>query len=213
MRTLAPVLLCALVAAGAPADGRSLREADAALARAVAGGDRASFAALVAEDACFSDGGEPLVGRARVLASWEELLAPGGPRLSWVPEVAELAASKDLGYTAGRFRLEVMDAARRPVVREGRYVTVWRRDADGAFRAVADSALRPPADGEAEGLIRTLSHRHVSRAGDLVAEVGVYARPGEARASGTYLTVFRRTREGTLATALDTLVPAPPAAE
>jgi ketosteroid isomerase-like protein len=217
MRCLALALLGALgaaapPAAGAPADPRSLREADAALARAVAGGDRAAFAALLAEDTCFSDGGRPLSGRASVVAAWNELFAPDGPRLTWEPELAELSATGDLGYTAGRYRLQAADAAGRPVVREGRYVTVWRREADGAYRAVADSPLRPPPASEAPELDRTRTHRHASVAGDLVVEIGTYALAGSSRPAGTYLSIHRRTRNGTLGLALDTLSPAPPAA-
>lgn len=170
MRLFAPALLCALAAALAPVDGRSLREADAALARSVAQGDPRAFAALLASDACFSDGGRLLEGRDRVVDSWKELFLPTGPRLTWVPEVAELSASLDLGYTAGSYRLLTEDAAGHPVVHEGRYVTLWRREADGAFRAVADSPLRPPSDGLASGLVRTVFHRHASQAGDLVVD-------------------------------------------
>jgi ketosteroid isomerase-like protein len=218
MRLHALALLGALAAApppaaGAPADARSLREADAALARALAGGDRGAFAALLAEDTCFSDGGRPLVGRAAVVAAWDELFAKDGPRLTWEPELAELSTSGDLGYTAGSYRLEATDAAGAPVVRTGRYVTVWRREADGAYRALADAPLRPPADGESAGLLRARSHRHVSRDGDLVVELGTYARAGSDRPAGTWLSVLRRARDGALALALDTLSPAPPAAE
>ena len=59
------------------------------------------------------------------------------------------------------------------------------------------------------GLVRTPVHRYSSQAGDLVAEVGVFALQGALQPAGTYLTVLRRTREGTLATALDSLVRAP----
>jgi ketosteroid isomerase-like protein len=207
MRLFALALLLALTAP--KADPRSLREADAALARAVANGDRKAFAALLDEDTFFSSGGAPLDGRAEVLESWDDLFAQGGPKLTWEPELAELASSLDLGYTAGHFRLETKDAGGLSSAHEGRYVTVWRKGPDGTFRAVADSPLKPPSSGALSGLVRTPVHRYSSQAGDLVAEVGVFALQGALQPAGTYLTVLRRTREGTLATALDSLVRAP----
>jgi ketosteroid isomerase-like protein len=163
MRLPAPALLplaaflAALPAvAGPPADGRSLREADLALAHAVAGHDRAAFAALLGEEAVFAGGGgAPLRGRAAVVDGWSELLAAGGPRLRWTPELAELAASGELGYTVGHFDLETAGADGQVVRHEGRYVTVWRRGSDGTFVAELDAALRPPGEGEAAELVRS----------------------------------------------------------
>ena len=83
MRLSALALLLALAAP--PADPRSLREADAALARSVANGDRKAFAALLDEDTFFSSGGTPLDGRTEVLESWDDLFAQGGPKLTWEP--------------------------------------------------------------------------------------------------------------------------------
>jgi ketosteroid isomerase-like protein len=207
--SLTAVVAAIPAAAGAPADGRSLREADLALARAVAGHDRGAFAALLGEEAVFAGGGgAPLRGRAAVVDGWAELLAAGGPRLRWAPELAELAASGELGYTVGHFDLETTGADGQVVRREGRYVTVWRRGSDGTFVAELDAALRPPGEGEAAELVRSPERRLTSRAGDMVAEAGSYRRKDEASAAGFYLAIRRRTPDGTLAAALESLLPA-----
>lgn len=192
-------------------DGRTLREADQALARAVDQRDRSAFEALVAEDAHFAGGGEPLQGRPAVVKGWAGFFEPDGPRLSWAPELAEISRSGDLGYTVGHYLLESRDAEGRSVKREGRYVTVWRKGADGAFRAAADSPLVPPVDGEPTDARRTPDRTLSSRDGDLVVEVGTWRAGAGAARGGSYLTIRRRTREGTLAAALETIVPTPAA--
>lgn len=191
------------------ADARTLREADQALARAVDQRDRAGFGALLAEDAVFAGGGAPLRGRTAVLNGWASFFEPDGPRMSWAPELAEVARSGDLGYTVGHYLFESRDAAGRSVKREGRYVTVWRREADGAFRVAADSPLIPPADDQPPDARRTSDRALSSRDGDLVVEIGTWRAESASPRAGSYLSIRRRTREGTLAAALESIVPAP----
>jgi ketosteroid isomerase-like protein len=197
--------------AGPPADERALREADQAFDRALAARDRAAFGELIAEDACFAGGGALLRGRAAVLSDWAPFFEPEGPRLTWAPELAELAKTGDLGYTVGHYRFEARDAQGAAVTREGRYVTVWRRGPDGAYRAAADAPLLPPGD-DAPELLRTAERTLSSTSGDLVVEVGRWEAKEPAAGRGLYLSIRRKTREGTLAAALETLLKAPAAA-
>ncbi len=192
----------------APADVRTLREADQALARAVEQRDRPGFEALLAEDAWFAGGGHPLAGRTAVGEGWASFFDPAGPTMRWAPELGEISRSADLGYTVGRYLLEARDASGRPVRREGRYVTVWRREPDGAFRVAVDAPLLPPAAGAPAG--RRLAEKSLSsRGGDLVVEAGSWRPASGTGRGGLYLVIRRRTREGSLATALETVVPAP----
>jgi ketosteroid isomerase-like protein len=191
-----------------PADARTLREADQALARAVEERDRPGFEARLAEDAWFAGGGRPLAGRAAVGDSWASFFEPAGPSMRWAPELGEISRSSDLGYTVGHYLLEARDANGRPVRREGRYLTVWRKEADGAFRVAVDAPLVPPADGAPEAR-RSPERSLSSRDGDLVVEAGTWRPASGSGRGGLYLVVRRRTREGVLATALETVVMAP----
>ena len=56
--------------------------------------------------------------------------------LSWEPLFAE--GSGDLGYTHGTYRRERVDSEGKAVVETGRYVTIWRRNADGKWKVVLD---------------------------------------------------------------------------
>ncbi|MGC3996272.1 MAG: nuclear transport factor 2 family protein [Anaeromyxobacter sp.] len=221
MRAPSPLPLLALLAlllppaprAGDPApaagqaDTRSLREADQALARAVAEGDRAAFAALLEERTLFGGGRRVLDGREAVAAAWAPFLTPGGPRLEWTPELAELARSGDVGYTIGR---STFRAAPDAPGEEGRYVTIWRRAPDGRFRVAIDLALRPPDPADPGPLTRTVTRTVTSRAKDLEARAGTFTAPGGR--SGAFLLVRRRGPDGVLADALESIHFFPPPA-
>lgn len=124
--------------------------ADRRFNAAVARGDRAAFADLVAADAVFL-GTVTLRGRAEVAESWSPLLDPEGPvSLRWAPDSAEVATSSDLAYTLGTYRLERRGEDGRVDAATGDYVTVWRRDPDGRWRAIVDSGTPPRGVEEAQ---------------------------------------------------------------
>src|SRR5512144_757946 len=135
---------CAHAPGATPAD-RAAQEVvrlDAAWAEAMARGDAEGFRALVAEDAIFA-GRTLRRGRDEVWAAWRNFFAEGGPSLRWTPEAGGAAGSGDLAWTTGRSRLERRGADGKPVASDGRYLTVWARDAGGAWRVALDGGLEP----------------------------------------------------------------------
>ena len=61
-----------------------------------------------------------------------------GFRISWEPAEVVVDPAGNRGYTTGRNHLTMPDAAGNLQTESGRYVTVWRRDSDGAWRCVID---------------------------------------------------------------------------
>ncbi|HVZ55308.1 MAG TPA: DUF4440 domain-containing protein [Chitinophagaceae bacterium] len=61
-------------------------------------------------------------------------LPDSGFTLTWVPTMAEMAASGDLGYTYGIYTF-----AGRDTTYQGTYVSIWKRQQDGSWRFVLDS--------------------------------------------------------------------------
>jgi ketosteroid isomerase-like protein len=60
-------------------------------------------------------------------------------RLEWAPEAAEISASGDLGYTYGPWRLtRPGDDAPKLF---GHYFTVWQKQPDGHWKAIADKGV------------------------------------------------------------------------
>ncbi len=60
--------------------------------------------------------------------------------ITWVPLRAELAASGDLGYTMGNWKLVPADGK----VKYGNYVSIWKKQANGAFKFVLDTGTDTP---------------------------------------------------------------------
>ncbi|UCF67043.1 MAG: nuclear transport factor 2 family protein [Acidobacteriota bacterium] len=126
-----------------------IREADLALARAVAEGDVDGFGELIAEDAVFH-GSRELRSREGVVAGWRPLIESPDISLTWTPDDAGASSAGDFGYTSGRYELRARDASGAEQLEHGRYVSLWRRDADGQWRAIFDIGRAddkpPPAE-------------------------------------------------------------------
>ncbi|MBN8226870.1 DUF4440 domain-containing protein [Corallococcus macrosporus] len=153
--------------AGAPvtaSDARAgLRQAEQAMSDASA---EAGFADFLAEDAVMLvEGAYALRGR-QAIQTWlaaHPLEQGGTPR--WEPVRWDVSADGTLGYSVGTATVDVDGATRKAV---GRYICVWRQQADGQWRVAAmvrNAATAPmmppagfsPANTEPGAAARTLS--------------------------------------------------------
>jgi ketosteroid isomerase-like protein len=93
-------------------------------------------------------GGSDIVRGAEAIGA---VFAGMGPDsvLAWEPIYAEAAASGDLGYTIGTWRLHP-DGDDPAVAATGKYVTIWRKTPDGEWRGAVDIGVTdpPPAPSE-----------------------------------------------------------------
>jgi ketosteroid isomerase-like protein len=118
----------------------SLVSSERAFARAAAElGTLNAFRTYLADDA--------VLFRPRAVNAQQWLSqAPDAPGLlSWDPVVAAVSAAGDLGYTTGPWEYrQDPDGA---VLSHGNYFTVWRKQADGTWKAVIDHGIsNPPPD-------------------------------------------------------------------
>jgi len=112
--------------------------------------DADKIASHYADDAVLMVSGmPPTTGKGAILSSLKGMVADPAISLKFQASRVEVAKSGDLAYTQGSYTLTVTDAATRQVVNDhGSYVTTYRKQADGAWKAVADiadSEVPPPA--------------------------------------------------------------------
>jgi ketosteroid isomerase-like protein len=58
--------------------------------------------------------------------------------LTWKATRAEVSASGDVGYTVGAYEMTMNDATGKPQVDKGKYVTIWKKGADGKWKVKED---------------------------------------------------------------------------
>jgi ketosteroid isomerase-like protein len=104
----------------------------------------AGFASWFAEDGVALGNGQlPVIGRVAIEKSANWL--PQVYQLTWTPTDAQMGPSGDMGYTWGHFEGRSKDAAGNPVLTSGRYMTIWRKQADGSWKVVLDAGANEPA--------------------------------------------------------------------
>ena len=79
-----------------------------------------------------------VVGKAAIRGFVQAAGAMPGFSITWEPERASIAAGGDVGYVIERNRVTVQDAQGVLQTQFGKAVTVWRRDATGAWKCVVD---------------------------------------------------------------------------
>jgi ketosteroid isomerase-like protein len=66
------------------------------------------------------------------------MVASPGFAVAWKATKAEVAQSGDLAYLIGTYELSVNDYSGKPVTDRGKYSEVWKKQADGNWKVVAD---------------------------------------------------------------------------
>lgn len=118
---------------------QALLETDIEWAHQAAGHDADSVVAYWTDDARVVMPGQPtLQGKDAIRRMVTSSLATPGFHISWAPEKAVVSRSGDLGYTVGSNEITVPDSAGHVTRIAGRYITVWRKGADGRWRCVED---------------------------------------------------------------------------
>ena len=87
-------------------------------------------------------GETPLMGLDAVKKHHES--NPDSGKLSWIPMKAEVAQSGDLGYTYGNWQYTGKTKAGTDTTVYGVYSDIWKKQADGSWKAVLDHGSDTP---------------------------------------------------------------------
>lgn len=139
--------------ASAPADTRAdeqaIRDNEAAWTRDWAAKDLDRIVSHYADDASLLVSGMPIMsGREAIRNGCKMLLADANLALSFMPVQVEIAKGADLAYSRGTYTMTMTDpGSKKAVTEKGKYITIYRKGADGAWKAIQDinNADAPPA--------------------------------------------------------------------
>jgi len=124
-----------------------LLELEAKFAKATAEGGGKAFAAWFADDGVtLGNGQAPVHGRDAIAkqASW----SAKEYQLVWTPTDAEMSPTGDMGYTWGHYEGHSRNVDGSSTTTSGRYLTIWRKGADGNWKVALDASSNEPAGAD-----------------------------------------------------------------
>jgi ketosteroid isomerase-like protein len=130
------------------AAANEVKQTEAGMLAAFKARDAAKLTSYYADDAVVATPERAAAnGRAAIAGITGDDLKDPGFSLDFTNERTEVAASGDLAFTRGSFRVTYTDPATRKVQNgAGNYVTVFRKQDDGSWKAVADYAVPGAAE-------------------------------------------------------------------
>ena len=137
-----------------------------------------AFMHFLADDGLVFKNGQAVNGKER----WATI-KPDSSKLSWYPAFADVAASGELGFTTGpwEYRQAKTD---KDAAAFGNYVTIWKKQADGVWKAAIDLGIShgKPAAAEAPvtNMMTPASAGHSSVVGLIAAELKLIGITGNA---------------------------------
>jgi ketosteroid isomerase-like protein len=150
------LIVLAIACSGpAPSDSRAadeaaIRQTDDSWLKAIAAKQLDATVSFYDERASLFVPNAPIAtGREDIHKTWARLFAVPGFALAPRTAKIEVARSGDLAYAQGTYEFTANDAKGAPATDRGKFVVVWKKQADGSWKAVADifNSDLPPAPG------------------------------------------------------------------
>ena len=136
---------CSTVPATAPdtrdADIRAVKDVEAAWSKDTATKDIDKFVSYFADDASGLYPGMAIVnGKQAIKAGLAPIMADPNFALSFQSTRMEASKGGDMVYSQGTYAMTMTDPkTKKPMTEKGKYLTVYRKQADGSWKAIADT--------------------------------------------------------------------------
>lgn len=120
-------------------DEAALRKLDDEWSKAAGSRDVDKTISYYSDDAVVMPPNIPtLTGKEPIRTLWKSML--GSPDFSggWKATKVEVARSGDLAYVSGTYEFNEKDDSGKPITDKGKYLEVWKKQADGNWKCVAD---------------------------------------------------------------------------
>jgi ketosteroid isomerase-like protein len=131
---------------------KALRDLDAQWSAAAGAKDVDKTVSFYSDDAIvMPPNASSATTKEAIRAIWKDLLTDAS--ISWKTKEVEVAQSGDIGYTSGTYEVTMTDPTGTPVNDRGKYLEVWKKQADGTWKCVMDmwnSDLRVASSASSE---------------------------------------------------------------
>lgn len=108
--------------------------------KAIAAQDLDQCVSVYEDDAVlFAPNAPAAVGKDAIRASWKQLLSAPNVQITFPSTQIDVARSADLAIQRGAFQAVMTDAKGKATTQNGRFVIVWQKQADGAWKVMADT--------------------------------------------------------------------------
>jgi uncharacterized protein (TIGR02246 family) len=132
---------------------KTIRDLDVQWSKAAVARDLDATVSYYSDDASLLAPNSPIAtGKSAIRAVWATMLVPD-ISVSWEPGKVEVSLSDDLAYDVGTYQLTMKDPKGNSTADHGKFVEVWKKQADGNWKVAADmfnSDLPPAAPGPPE---------------------------------------------------------------
>jgi uncharacterized protein (TIGR02246 family) len=124
------------------ADIKAVKELETAWAKDIAAKDADKAASYSAVDGSLLFPNAPVItGRDNIKATWTMVFSDPNYALAFQSTKADVSKSGDLAYTVGTYSMTMTNPIeKKPVTDRGKYLTVFKKQPDGNWKAVADMA-------------------------------------------------------------------------
>ena len=130
------------------ADEAAIRAADAAWSKAAEAKQADVFVGYYSPDAMVLPANMPLTtGKPAITTLITGFMAMPGFSLKFETAKVEVARSGDIAWSHGSYDMAVNDAKGKPVNEHGKFLEIWKKQADGGWKCAVDTfnADAPPA--------------------------------------------------------------------
>lgn len=130
---------------------KQLRDNEAKWNAAYASRDAEALAGAYADDAALANPGSALVtGKATIRKETAAFASDPNLKVAFAADRIQVAASGELAYARGHYSLTMTDPqTKQPANSTGSYLTVWKKQDDGSWKAIEDFITPGPAPAAA----------------------------------------------------------------
>jgi ketosteroid isomerase-like protein len=116
-----------------------LRGLDALWSKSAGAKDLDKTVSFYADDAMVLAPNMPIAtSKDAIRKIWKDLFDSPGASVSWKSSKVEVAKSLDLACVTGTYEFGMKDASGKPINEQGKYLEVFKKQADGKWKCIAD---------------------------------------------------------------------------